>query len=133
MDAREFFPIAARMSTSANEAERRTSIGRSYYGLFHVLLGALSDRGVVFRETPDDHQNLIAYLTKCRNSVAAKVGAALKDLRQERNRADYRLKEICSERSSEFVYQKTMNALRQFESISEPELGSLVKTIRALP
>jgi len=51
MDAREFLPIAERMSTSANEAERRTSIGRSYYGLFHVLLGALSDRGVIFRET----------------------------------------------------------------------------------
>ena len=133
MDAKEFFPIAERMKTSANEAERRTSIGRSYYGLFHVLLGALSDRGVIFRETPDDHQNLIAYLTKGRNKVAASVGAVLKDLRQERNRADYRLKEICITKSSEFVYLKAMKALQQFESISEPELVSLVKTIQALP
>ena len=113
MDAREFLPIAERMSTSANEAERRTSIGRSYYGLFHVLLGALSDRGVIFRETPEVHRNLIAYLTKGRNKVAASVGAVLKDLRQERNRADYRLKEICNAKSSELV--------------------SLVKTIQALP
>jgi hypothetical protein len=133
MDAREFLPIAERMSTSANEAERRTSIGRSYYGLFHVLLGALSDRGVIFRETPEVHRNLIAYLTKGRNKVAASVGAVLKDLRQERNRADYRLKEICNAKSSEFVYQKAMKALRQFESISESELVSLVKTIQALP
>jgi len=133
MNAREFFPIAERMSTSANEAERRTSIGRSYYGLFHVLLGALSDRGIIFRETPDDHQNLIVYLTKGRNKVAASVWAVLKDLRQERNRADYRLREICTARSSEFVYLKTMKALGQFESISELELVSLVKTIQDLP
>jgi hypothetical protein len=98
-----------------------------------VLLGALSDRGVIFRETPEVHRNLIAYLTKGRNKVAASVGAVLKDLRQERNRADYRLKEICNAKSSEFVYQKAMKALRQFESISESELVSLVKTIQALP
>jgi hypothetical protein len=133
MDAREFLPIAERMSTSVNEAERRTSIGRSYYGLFHVLLSALSDRGVIFRETPDDHQSFIAYLIKGRNRDAASVGAVLRDLRQERNRADYPLKEICNAKNSEFVYQKTMKALRQFESISEPDLVSLVKTIQALP
>src|ERR1035438_9445502 len=96
MDAREFFPIAERLRSSPVEAERRTSAGRSYYGLFHVLLGALSEGGVIFRETPDDHQTLISYLIKGGHKTAASVGLALKDLRQDRNRADYRLKEVFS-------------------------------------
>lgn len=133
MDARDFFPIAERMCRSADEAERRTSIGRSYYGLFLVLLGTLSERGIVFRETPEDHQMLISYLLKGRNRTAASVGAALKDLRQERNHADYNLKEICTAKSSEFVYLKAAKALGNFESISDPEMVNLVRTIQALP
>ena len=33
MDARKFFPVADRLRNSDDEADRRTSIGRSYYGL----------------------------------------------------------------------------------------------------
>ena len=133
MDPRDFFSIAERMCSSTIEAERRTSIGRSYYGLFHVLLAALSDRGVIFREIPQDHQMLISYLLKGGNKTAASVGAVLKDLRQERNRADYRLKEICVTKSSQFIYQKATKALGQFESLSEGEMTTLVENIQGLP
>jgi hypothetical protein len=133
MDPRDFFPIADSMRCSTNEAERRTSIGRSYYGLFHVVLAALSDRGVIFKETPQDHQMLINYLQRGGNRKAASVGAALKDLRLERNQADYHLKGICSTKSSQFVYQKATNALDQFEGLSESEFDALVETIQRLP
>lgn len=132
MDPRDFFPIAERMCSSAIEAERRTSIGRAYYGLFNVLLSALSDRGVIFRETPDDHQTLISYLLKGGNREAASVGAVLKDLRQERNSADYRLKEVCRTKSAQFIYQKATRALRQFESLSAGDMAVLVQTIQRL-
>ena len=131
MDAREFFPIAERLMNSANEAERRTSAGRSYYGLFHVLLAALSARGVIFRQTPDDHQTLISYLTKAGNKEAALVGSALKDLRQDRNRADYQLADVFSARTSEFAYQKAKRALGQFESVPPDEVATIIRNIQA--
>jgi hypothetical protein len=89
MDARDFFTIAERYKSSHVEAERRTSVGRSYYALFNVLLGTLSGKGVIFRGTPDDHYTLISYLTKAGNRASGIAGSALKDLRLERNRADY--------------------------------------------
>lgn len=133
MDARDFFAVAEKLRSSGIEAERRTSIGRSYYGLFHVLLAALSTRGVIFSETPDDHYKLISYLTKGKNRTAASVGNKLKDLRLQRNSADYRLKEVCSTGTSEFVYQKAKKALEEFDALSDSEITTLVETIQRLP
>lgn len=70
MDARDFLAIAERYRSCHIEAERRTSVGRSYYTLFHVLLGVLSGKGVTFRGIPEDHYTLISYLTKAGNRAA---------------------------------------------------------------
>jgi len=104
MNARDFFPVADRLRNSPSEAECRTSIGRSYYGLFNVLHGALASRGVIFREAPEDHFTLISYLSKARHRTAAAVGSALRDLRQERNRADYSLSVAIDAKTSDFVF-----------------------------
>lgn len=64
MNARDFPEIADRFKDSAKKSECRTSIGRSYYGLLNVLLGALAVKGVPFRQPHDDHHLLVAYLTK---------------------------------------------------------------------
>jgi hypothetical protein len=133
MDARDFLAIAERLRNSGDEAERRTSVGRSYYTLFNVLIGALGAKGVIFRETADDHQRLVSYLSKGRSKTAAAVGATLRDLRLERNRADYDLRVHFAPKNSDFVYQKTVAALRQFDSIPEAEMDLFVQTIQALP
>lgn len=132
MDGREFFVIAEKFKTSANEAERRTSIGRSYYALFNVLMGKLSDNGVVFAETPDDHYKLISYLSKAGSRTAGIVGGALKDLRLERNRADYVMKTVIDSRASELLYQKATRAMAQFDSIPSTEMQNIVERIQAL-
>ena len=133
MDARKFFPVADRLRNSDDEADRRTSIGRSYYGLFHVLLSALSEGGVIFRKTPEDHQTLISYLTKSGHVAARSVGNTLKDLRDYRNRADYKLKKFIDKKTTDFVYEKAIRALSQFETIPAPELAALIRTIQNLP
>lgn len=133
MDARDFFRIADSMRTSAVEAERRTSIGRAYYGLYHVVLSALSDRGVIFRETPEDHHMLISYLQKGGNRTAVQVGNILKDIRQQRNDADYRLRMECNTKTAQFVYMKAEQALNQFDALSHDELSALVENIQRLP
>jgi hypothetical protein len=76
MDARDFLLIADQSRTSSREAERRTSIGRSYYALFNVVLGTLAAKGVVFHESADDHRDLIAYPAKVGHHNAALVGQA---------------------------------------------------------
>jgi hypothetical protein len=132
MDARDFFVIAERFKASESEAERRTSIGRSYYALFNVLLGKLSDKGVMFAEGPDDHYKLISYLVKAGNKTAGLVGAALKDLRLDRNQADYEMKIVIDARKSDLLYQKATKAMAQFDSIPALELQKIVEQIQAL-
>jgi hypothetical protein len=123
MDARAFFfAITERYKNSQVEAERRTSVGRSYYALFNVLLGTLSGKGVTFRGTPDDHYTLISYLTKAGNRASGIAGSALKDLRLERNRADYDMNAAMHSRTSEFVYQKATRAMYEFQSIAPADL-----------
>ena len=132
MDGRRFFEVADRLRASASEAERRTSISRSYYALFNVVLGVLSAQGVIFRETPDDHYTLISYLNKAHNRTAGLVGSALKDLRLEPNRADYDMKATVDARTSEFLYLKATRAIAQFDAIPPPDLQEIVVRIQQL-
>lgn len=132
MDGREFFVIAEKFKTSTNEAERRTSISRSYYGLYNELIGKLSNRGVIFAGIPEDHYKLISYLGKAASKTAGLVGSALKDLRLERNRADYKMNIVFDSRSSELLYQKAARAMAQFDSISSTEMQNIVARIQAL-
>lgn len=80
MDPAAFLDIAQQWQASDSEAERRTSIGRSYYTLFNILRQSLSSRGVPFRSSGADHGHLVDYLTRCRNQEAARIGGILKDL-----------------------------------------------------
>jgi len=133
MDARDFLAIAERYRGSHIEAECRTSVGRSYYALFNVLLGVLSGKGVIFRGIPEDHYTLISCLTKAGNRAAGLAGSALKDLRVERNRADYDMKAAMNAKTSEFVYQKATKAMEEFQSIAPSDLQSIVEKIQAMP
>src|SRR5205823_5479310 len=111
---------------SESEAERRTSIGRSYYALFNVLVSKLSDKGVMFAQTPDDHYKLISYLGKAGNRTAGLVGAVLKDLRLDRNQADYEMKIVIDARKSDLLYQKATKAMVQFDSIPAIDFQKIV-------
>jgi hypothetical protein len=114
MDARDFLVLADRLKDSQNEAERRTSVGRSYYALFNVVLG-------------------VSYLTKVKHRPSGSVGLALHSLRTERNRADYDMSIGINVKSSQFVYRKAADALTVFESIPINELDEIVKKIQAMP
>jgi hypothetical protein len=133
MNARDFFVIAERFKASGNEAERRTSISRSYHALFNVLLGKLSEKGVIFSEEPEDHYKLISYLGKSNSKAAGLVGAALKDLRLDRNRADYEMQIVLDAKTSELLYNKATRAMAQFDGIPPLEMQKIVERIQALP
>ena len=104
MDARDFFAIASEFRNSEKEAERRTSIGRSYYGLFNSVI-----------------------------ATARSVGAILKDLRQHRNDADYNMVVVIDLKTTDFVYQKAAKALKEFDSITLVDLQDIAEAIRSMP
>jgi hypothetical protein len=133
MDPLDFLVIADRYKRSDKEAERRTSIGRSYYGLYNFLVGVLSSKGVIFRETPEDHQMLISYLIKAGHARAAQAGQAVKDMRKYRNDADYRMSPAINASMSEFVYKKAVAAIDGFKVISGTELDVIIERIQAMP
>ena len=133
MDARKFLPVEERYRGSTDEAERRTSAGRSYYALFNVILAALLEKGVNFGRTGQDHQQLIAYMKKARSKAAASIADALKDLRKERNDADYRLNSAFNQSRSSYAYLKAIDALSKFDAIPAAEMASIVRIIQALP
>jgi hypothetical protein len=133
MNTRNFLGVAGQFKNSADEAERRAGIGRSYYALFNVVIGVLTAGGVVFRRTPDDHHKLVSYLTKTNHRAASSVGSALLSLRTDRNRADYEMAATISVRSTEFVFQRAADAMAQCDSIAPAEIGEIVRRIQAIP
>jgi len=133
MDARDFLAIASEFRNSEKEAERRTSIGRSYYGLFNSVIATLESRGVLFHQTAQDHYTLISYLTKVRHKTARSVGAILKDLRQHRNDADYNMVFVIDSKTNDFLYQKAAKALGEFDSITLVDMQDIAEAIRSMP
>ncbi|MCX6621375.1 MAG: hypothetical protein NTY38_09895 [Acidobacteria bacterium] len=133
MDARDFLIVAGQFSASPREAERRTSIGRSYYALFNLILGALAAKGVPFHESADDHRDLIAYLAKVRHGAAGRIGQVLSDLRTQRNIADYRMKAAVPEKTSGLVFEKAKRAIAEFDAIAPADLDEIARKIQAIP
>ena len=133
MNPRDFLSIAARMHAASTEAEWRTSIGRSYYALFHVIIGGLSSRGAVFRGEGKDHGDLIRYLAKVSNRQARSIGQVLRDLRAHRNHADYELSVNLQDKQAELVYNKAKRAIESFDALPETEVTEIALQVQEIP
>lgn len=132
MDPAAFLDIAQQWQVSDSEAERRTSIGRSYYTLFNILRQSLSSRGVHFRSGSDVHRQLVDYLTRCRHREAARIGGILKDLRVQRNQADYDMNITINTSQSQLAYRRAQDAIDRFNALSQTDLQTIITHIQAL-
>ena len=133
MDPAAFLDIAQEWQASDSEAERRTSIGRSYYTLFNILRQSLSARGVHFSSGSDVHRQLVDYLTRCRHREAARIGGMLRDLRIQRNQADYDMNITINTSQSQLAYRRAQNAVDRFKALSQTDLQTIITRIQALP
>jgi uncharacterized protein (UPF0332 family) len=133
MDPAAFLDIAQQFQASNSEAERRTSIGRSYYTLFNILRQSLFSRGVRFSSSGADHRQLVDYLTQCRNQEAARIGGILKDLRVQRNQADYDMNITIDTNQSQLAYRRAQDAVDRFNALSQTDLQTIITHIQALP
>jgi hypothetical protein len=132
MDPAAFLDIAQQWQASDSEAERRTSIGRSYYTLFNILRQSLSSRGVPFHSSGADHGHLVDYLTRCRHREAARIGGILKDLRIQRNQADYDMNITINTSQSQLAYRRAQDAIDRFNALSQTDLQTIITRIQAL-
>jgi len=133
MNPVEFLDVADRFQASTSEAERRTSIGRSYYALYNILLGFLSSQGVSFENGVRDHRRLVYYLTKCGYRQGARIGETLRDLRIIRNDADYHMNVTIDARQSQLAYQRARTMIDRFNALPPTDLHTIVQRIKALP
>jgi len=133
MDPADFLNVADQFQASPFEAERRTSVGRSYYALYNVLFAFLSSRGVLFENGGRDHWWLVYYLTNCPHRQAARIGAALRDLRILRIDADYHMNVAINPPQSQLAYRQAGNAVNRFKGLQAADLQNIVQLINALP
>jgi hypothetical protein len=133
MDPRAFLDVANQLQTSASEAGRRTSIGRSYYALYNILRVSLESQGIPFQNSGDDHGRLVYYLTRCNNRAVARVGQALRDLRLQRNNADYEMSSAIDANQSQLAYQQAKRAVDRFDALNSADMAVILPRIKALP
>jgi hypothetical protein len=133
VDPAAFLNIAEQFQASDSEAERRTSIGRSYYALYNILCGSLASQGVYFTHRGGDHGLLVYYLTQCGHPQAADIGATLRDLRNYRNNADYYMNAMIDIHQSRLVYEKVRGAVDTLRELQQTDMATVVQRIKALP
>jgi len=133
MNPIEFLNVANRLHDSPDEAERRTSISRSYYAAYHILFQALSVKNVRFGGTADDHGRLARYLADSGDSRAQNISAHLNTLRYSRVDADYRMNKPIERMHSQLSYLLADKAITAFNTISSPDIQTIVNAIKSLP
>jgi hypothetical protein len=132
VDPAEFLVIADRLRASGVEADRRTSIGRSYYSLYNLVCDALSAAGIPLPGGADNHRALVHFLTRCGDVSAANVGDALKTLRIRRNQSDYEMRRNIDVKVSQLAFYLANREFAQFRGLGVAQAAALVASIRAL-
>jgi hypothetical protein len=125
MEPLDFLRVAESLQPSAQEAERRTSIGRSYYAMFNYLRLKVDP----IRRVPieDAHQAMTHYLSLANNKELSSVGQTLSDLRTTRNTADYEMDAVISADDSALALRRAKRAIAKFDSLPEPTVRAALQ------
>lgn len=119
MDAKDFLKIAKRLLRYNNEASRRTSIGRSYYGIFNYLKQECYLLGFSIQKGSAGHGQLKNYLHNCEVNEGVDIGSKIGDLYSQRLIADYELGEEVKEQTASLIFEKAEDIVRRFPSIDK--------------
>jgi uncharacterized protein (UPF0332 family) len=117
MDPLDFLIVADKLKCSSDEAERRTAVSRSYYSVFNYLKACLEKHGIRISPSASGHEQLIQYLRNSGIAEAKVSGQIVRDLRSERNKADYRMElKSFSAGTCSLLYDKARRAIDKFNS-----------------
>src|SRR5688572_16911912 len=134
MNGIDFLPVAAKLSSdpASNEAEWRTSAGRSYYALFNHVLETLESIRPLFAQDPSDHTRAVKYLKSMSVRDLKSVGQDLSDLRIVRNQADYEMGSVVSHPQCQLALTKAANAVKKLDGVARPILTGAVMSVARL-
>src|SRR5262249_25109038 len=89
MNFRDFLTVAAALAAGSTEADWRSAVSRAYYAAFHVGCDLLRDLRFSVPNSERAHAYLWFRLSNSGHSDVRNAGLDLRNLRQERARADY--------------------------------------------
>lgn len=118
MDPREFLTLAQQLSLATTEAAWRSAISRAYYAAFHVARQLLEDLGFAVPQADRAHAYLWLRLSNCGDPLVQKAGRGLKDLRRDRNWADYDLTHPIGQSLSQNQQSFAARIIQAFETAS---------------
>jgi uncharacterized protein (UPF0332 family) len=119
MNPRQFLDLANDLVTGTREAEWRSAVSRAYYATFHVAGNLLRRCGFNVPRAEQAHGYLWLRLSNCGHPDLERAGDSLKDLRTERNRADYDLHQAQDEGEAVNSVQFAEDIIRPLEEAAE--------------
>jgi hypothetical protein len=108
----DLLALAERLAAQSGEAEGRAAVSRAYYAAFHVARSLIEvECGVVLPGGPEVHKKLQFCLEQTGDGGLSEIADQLETLREQRNRADYRL--------SDSKFANSANVQAQLEAAKE--------------
>ena len=127
MDAKDFLKVAKRLLRYNNEASLRTSIGRSYYGIFNYLKHECQLLSLDISKGPGGHGELKRYFHSCESAEGIDIGSKIGDLHSQRIIADYDLDAKVEEKTAKLIFEKAQVIARRFPKIDKPSFKAGVE------
>jgi len=129
MDPVDFLKTAESLMDSPREPDIRTSVGRSYYGVFLYFRERLACKGLYKQINSDtaSHDFIIQCLMFCNEKIGQVASSRLKTLKQKRRSADYRLGDQFSSNDSSDALEMAKLIISDFEKITIEEETRLIE------
>ena len=123
MEGKDFLEVANRLFKSAHEADRRTSVSRSYYAVFNHVKTVLESFGITLSSDASTHQKICQYLRNSGLDEAEGAAQNLSSLRTTRNDADYDMKaSVFDNKNCLLWYKKAELCIDSFNGVDKKEL-----------
>jgi uncharacterized protein (UPF0332 family) len=123
MNPADFLKTADLLKVQTEEAHWRTSVGRSYYAAFLYFREKLKRLGLV--KTKEQGLEEHAFVIKCLQfsevSEGVQVAQCLRNLKQSREDADYRLDREFSQNDAGDAFVKAQKVIEDYQRNISPE------------
>ena len=127
MEGKDFLEVANRLYGSKNEADRRTSVSRAYYGVFNHIKPIIESFGVLLPPNASAHDKIYRYLHNAGLDEAEDVAQNLSSLRTTRNDADYEMKASGFDSNNCLLwYKKAELCIDSFNGVDKKDLGKRI-------
>lgn len=118
MSPNDFIELAQSLLKDGCEASLRTAVSRAYYAVYHECRIVLEARSITIRRDAEGHKQITECLDRSNHPPAQKIAQLVRDLRRDRNIADYDLADpmFSNPANSKLRINKAINICSQLAS-----------------